>query len=92
MRVRRYGRAYNMACNGRNFAGWPCNEEAEKLRQAFLDANDAGRPAALAALHEYLAKVQPYILMGQYQQPVALRGKVTGFLESPVIVCWNLDK
>ena len=82
----------NMACNGRNFSGWPCDEQAETLRQAFLDANDAGRPAALAALHEYLAKVQPYIVMGQYQQPVALRGTVTGFLESPVIVYWNLDK
>jgi peptide/nickel transport system substrate-binding protein len=93
----------NMACNGRNFPGWPSDAEAERLRQAFLDGDDAGRPAALDALHAYLAKVQPYIVMGQYQQPVALRiileGNtpsiiltLTGFLESPVIVYWNLDK
>ena len=34
------------ACNGRSFPGWPCDEEAERLRQAFLDADDAARPAA----------------------------------------------
>jgi len=82
----------NMACNGRNFPGWPCDEEAETLRQAFLDADDTARTAALDALHGYLAKVQPYVVMGQYQQPVALRSTVTGFLESPVILYWNLDK
>ncbi len=82
----------NMACNGRNFPGWPCDEAAERLRQAFLDADDPARPAALAALHEYLAQVQPYIVMGQYNQPVAMRAGVSGFLESPVILYWNLDK
>ena len=82
----------NMACTGRNFPGWPCDEASEKLRQAFLDADDATRPAALEALHRHLAEVQPYIVMGQYQQPVAMRSNVTGFLESPVIVYWNLDK
>jgi len=82
----------NMACNGRNFSGWPCDEEAERLRQAFLEADVARRPAALDALHTHLATVQPYIVLGQYQQPVALRSTVTGFLQSPVVVYWNLDK
>ncbi len=82
----------NMACNGRNFPGWPCDEEAERLRQVVLDADDAARPAALDALHRHLAQVEPYIVMGQYRQPVAMRSDVTGFLQSPVIVYWNLDK
>ncbi len=82
----------NMACNGMNFAGWPCDQKAETLRQAFLDADPAHRPAALDALHTYLAQVQPYIVLGQYDQPVAFRSNVTGFLQSPVIVYWNLDK
>lgn len=82
----------NMTCNGRNFPGWPCDEEAERLRQAFLDANNASRPAALDALHTYLAMAQLYIFMGQYQQPVALRSSVTGFLESSLIVYWSLNK
>jgi peptide/nickel transport system substrate-binding protein len=82
----------NMACNGRNFPGWPCDEEAERLRQAYLEANDAARPAALTALHTHLALVQPYIVLGQYDQPVAMRSNVSGFLESPVILYWNLNK
>ena len=82
----------NMACNGRNFPGWPCDEASETLRQAVLDAEPAGRQAALDALHRHLAEVQPYIVMGQYDQPVAMRANVTGFLPSPVILYWNLEK
>jgi peptide/nickel transport system substrate-binding protein len=82
----------NMSCNGMNFAGWPCDQKAEALRQAYLDADAEHRPAALDALHTYLAQVQPYVVLGQYDQPVALRRNVTGFLQSPVIVYWNLDK
>ena len=82
----------NMACNGMNFAGWPCDEKAEALRQAYFDADPAHRQAALDALHAYLAQVQPYTVLGQYDQPVALRSDVSGFLKSPVIVYWNLDK
>jgi len=62
------------------------------LRQAFLDADDAARPAALEKLHRHLAEVQPYRVLGQYDQPVALRANVTGLLSSPVIVYWNIDK
>ena len=31
----------NMSCDRKNFAGWPCDEHAEELRQAFLDASEA---------------------------------------------------
>jgi peptide/nickel transport system substrate-binding protein len=82
----------NMACTGRNFPGWPCDEVSENLRQAFLDADDASRPKALDQLHRHLAEVQPYIVMGQYNQPVAMRSNVSGFVESPVILYWNIDK
>jgi peptide/nickel transport system substrate-binding protein len=82
----------NMSCDRKNFAGWPCDEHAEALRQAFLDAAEADRPAALDKLHRYLAQVQPYRVLGQYDQPVAVRANVTGLLSSPVIVYWNIDK
>jgi peptide/nickel transport system substrate-binding protein len=82
----------NMACDRKNFGGWPCDEHAEALRQAFLDADAAARPAALDSLHRYLASVEPYRVLGQYDQPVALRANVTGLLTSPVIVYWNIDK
>ncbi len=82
----------NMQCDGRNFTGWPCDPAAEALRSVWLDADDAARPAAMDKLHAYLAQVQPYRVLGQYDQPVALRGDVTGLLTSPVIVYWNIDK
>jgi peptide/nickel transport system substrate-binding protein len=82
----------NMSCARKNFSGWPCDEQAETLRQAFLDADDAGRPAALDRLHRHLAQVQPYRVLGQYDQPVALRSNVSGLLTSPVIVYWNIAK
>jgi peptide/nickel transport system substrate-binding protein len=82
----------NMSCDRKNFPGWPCDEHAEKLRQAFLDADAAQRPATLDTLHRYLAQVQPYRVLGQYDQPVALRTNVTGLLTSPIIVYWNIDK
>jgi peptide/nickel transport system substrate-binding protein len=82
----------NMSCDRKNFAGWPCDEHAEGLRQAFLDVSDADKPVALDNLHRYLAQVQPYRVLGQYDQPVALRANVAGLLSSPVIVYWNIDK
>jgi len=82
----------NMGCDGKNFAGWPCDEEAETLRQAFLDADDTTRPAALDKLHRRLAEVQPYRVLGQYDQPVAMRKNITGLLTAPVIAYWNIAK
>ena len=82
----------NMACDGRNFAGWPCDEEAERLRQAFLDASDAERPTALDRLHRRLAETQPYRVLGQYDQPVAMRSNVNGMLSAAVMVYWNIVK
>ncbi len=82
----------NTSCERKNFAGWPCDLESEKLRQAFLDANDAERPAALEKLHRRLALMEPYRVLGQFDQPVALRSNVNGLLSSPVIVYWNIDK
>ena len=52
--------ATNMACGGGNWAGWACDEESEKLRDAFLKApDDAARKAALEPLHKRLQEVQP---------------------------------
>jgi len=82
----------NMSCSRKNAAGWPCDARAAELRQAFLDADEADQPAALDKLHRYLAVVQPYRVLGQYEQPSALRTNVTGLLTSPVIVYWNIDK
>jgi peptide/nickel transport system substrate-binding protein len=83
----------NMSCEQKNFAGWPCDDEAEKLRQVFLDApDDASRQSAVEVLHKRLADMQPYRVLGQYDQPIAFRSNVEGLLESPVVVYWNIAK
>ena len=82
----------DMSCDQSNMAGWPCDEEVERLRAAHADANPAGRPAILKALQKRLALVNPYRLLGQATQYVAYRADVAGVLSSPVIVYWNISK
>jgi peptide/nickel transport system substrate-binding protein len=84
--------ATEMTCEGKNFVGWECDPKAEALRQAFLDSDEATRPAALDTYHGYLAQVQPYRVLGQYDALSAVRTNVSGLLESPVIVYWNIEK
>lgn len=83
----------NMSCDGRNWAGWPCDEEAEAIRRAFIDATDEATRKALAVrLQERLAVVQPYRVLGQADLPYARRTAVTGMLAAPVMVFWNVEK
>ncbi len=63
------------------------------MRQAFLQANGlSAQKAAAVKLQQRLAQVQPYRVIGEYDQPVAMRAALTGFLTSPVIVYWNIAK
>jgi len=82
----------DMSCTGKNFSGWPCDDEAEKLKAAFADAAEADRPAILDRLHRRLAEMVPERVLGQYSAPVAYRTTLSGVLASPVIVYWNIDK
>jgi peptide/nickel transport system substrate-binding protein len=82
----------DMTCEGRNFVGWPCDLEVEKLRSAFLAADDASRPKALETYHRALVEAVPYRVLGQYDQFVAARTSLSGLLESPVVVYWNIEK
>ena len=82
----------NMSCDRTNFAGWPCDEEVEKLRRSFLEAGDAERPRILETLHRRLAMTQPYRVLGQYDFPIAYRANLKGVLASPILVYWNITK
>lgn len=82
----------DMSCERRNFSGWPCDQEAERLRAAFADADEAAKPAILDALHRRLAVVAPYRALGQSSSPVAYRTSVRGVLPSPIVVYWNIAK
>ncbi|WNJ90396.1 ABC transporter substrate-binding protein [Bosea sp. 685] len=82
----------NMAC-AKAWAGWPCDAEAERLRGAVVDApDDASRKLAIEILHRRLAEVQPYRVLGQFDQPYARRSNVVGVLSAPVMLFWNIEK
>ncbi len=84
---------YAEASGDRAQFGWPLDEEIEKLRGEFVRESDPGRQLVLAE------KVQQRIMdqgvtvpLGQFVQPLARRKGVTGNIESPVTVFWNVDK
>jgi peptide/nickel transport system substrate-binding protein len=81
------------SCSGKNWFGWPCDEQVEKLRAAYLDApDDAARQRVLVALNQRLWQTLPTILVGQYETPYAARNTIHGILKSNPIVFWNIQK
>ena len=47
---------------------------------------------AVVALHKRLTEVQPYRLLGQFDQPYTRRSNVSGFVPGPVLTFWNVEK
>jgi peptide/nickel transport system substrate-binding protein len=83
----------NTNCDGTNWAGWPCDEPAAKLREAFIRAPDAAaQKAAAEALNRRLWEIHPYVLLGQYDQPYVWRKSVEGVLNTGLLVFWNIVK
>jgi len=83
----------DLSCGGTNGAGWPCDEEGEKLRQALLKTTtENDRKAALDAFHRRLWEHQPLILAGQYQVFSAWRNNIEGVIKAPTLAYWNISK
>jgi peptide/nickel transport system substrate-binding protein len=81
------------ACDGKNYYGWPCDAEVERLRAEYIDAPDeASRRAKLEALSKALWRSFPAVLLGQYIQPYAWRRNVSGLLKTFPLAFWNVDK
>jgi peptide/nickel transport system substrate-binding protein len=82
-------------CGGRNLAGWPCDEKAAALRDAYLhEADPAKQRQILESLSERLWEVMPTIILGQRAQLYAWRDNITGFVHPPSLatVFWNIEK
>jgi len=84
---------YTEASGDRAQFGWPLDEEIEKLRMEYVRESDPKKQFALAE------KVQKRVLdlgvtvpLGQFVQPMARRRGVSGNLQSPVTVFWNVEK
>jgi peptide/nickel transport system substrate-binding protein len=73
--------------------GWPTNPTIEKLRQDWLKAGSIDEQRALAAQMEREAfTAAPYVPIGQYQLPTAMRRNVTGLVAASAPFVWNIRK
>ncbi|MFC0407742.1 ABC transporter substrate-binding protein [Roseomonas elaeocarpi] len=82
-------------CGGRNFAGWACDEEAARLRDAYVhEADPAKQRQLLEQLSARLWQVMPTVVLGQRAQLYAWRNDVSGLLRSPSLITllWNVEK
>jgi len=83
----------DVSCPASSWAGFPCDEEGEKLRQAFLAApDDAARKAAYEAFHKRMWEFLPYIPTGQFDVTSGFRRNVQGVLDAYFIAYWNIEK
>jgi peptide/nickel transport system substrate-binding protein len=81
------------SCDRKNFYGWPCDADFEKLRISYLDA--VGEEQKQAIMNQIVSRfdaVLPYIPVGNFSRPLAYRTAITGILEAPVLVMWNVEK
>jgi peptide/nickel transport system substrate-binding protein len=82
----------NTSCDTAWF-GWPCDAQIEEMRLAFAKETDPAKQTELA--HKIQARaleVGTHAYVGQWYQPIALRNNVTGMLEAPAPVFWNITK
>jgi peptide/nickel transport system substrate-binding protein len=80
-------------CDGKNWFGWACDEEMEKIRVSFLDAANADeRKKVLEAFQKKFFDVLPYRTLGQTLHPIAYRKNIEGVRESAELVYWNITK
>ena len=73
--------------------GWPSDPELVKMRAAFADEADAAQRTAIAEAMQLRVSESPtHIFAGQWVLPAAVRKNISGNLESPVTIFWNIDK
>lgn len=53
---------------------------------------DADHKRIAAAAQERALTIGTHAVLGEYFQPVAARKNLTGYVNAPVYVYWNLDK
>jgi ABC-type dipeptide/oligopeptide/nickel transport system permease component len=80
-------------CDGKNWFGWPCDEELEKLRLEFPLAQGLAQQKALVErMHKRFYEVVPYVPVGQFYAPIAYRNNLSGILGTVRLVLWNIER
>ena len=80
------------ACDGKNWFGWPCDEELEKIRLEYPLAPPEKQKEIVERLQKRFYEVVPYIPVGQFFAPIAHRKSLNGILDTPRLVLWNIEK
>ena len=84
--------AVNAGCDKAWF-GWPCDDELEKLRDAFARAGDeAARKPIAEQIQVRAMEIVTHVPIGEFKVPAAARKGVTGFVTGYFLVFWNVDK
>lgn len=87
-------RNQTVATNGkRAWFGWPDVPKIEELRQKFARSSNAAEKKKLAEEIQHAVIDEGVVMpLGQFVLPTAYRTTLTGVLESPVPVFWNIRK
>lgn len=83
-----------MQANGRKaWAGWPDVPALEALRLKYAQSTDPAERKRIAADIQKVAIDEGVVgPLGQFQIPAAYSTRLSGILEAPVTLFWNLKK
>ncbi len=82
----------NSTCE-RAAAGWPCDKEIEDLKEQFARAQTLDERKQIAEKIQLRAvEFVPYVPVMQTFTTVAYRKSLKGFLQTPIVVYWNVEK
>ena len=80
-------------CAGQSYFGWPCDAVVEKLRAEYMIEPDPdARRHIVDDLSRALWASLPAVIAGMYYNTFAWRAGVTGLVQAPQLVFWNVDK
>ncbi|MBI1774766.1 MAG: ABC transporter substrate-binding protein [Proteobacteria bacterium] len=85
--------ALNTTCDGKNWFGWPCDEELNKIRLEFVTAGTSEQRLEIAGrLNKRFYEVVPYVNTGQFVTPAAYRTNISGIIDLGYQVLWAVEK
>jgi peptide/nickel transport system substrate-binding protein len=73
--------------------GWADDEKLEAMREAWFEApDDAARHEIAAQMQARAFETVPFIPLGQYRGRGAYRTTLSGLVDAPLPVLWNIEK
>ena len=80
-------------CDQKNWFGWPCDDEIEKLRANFITAGTLDEQKKIAeAIQKRYYEFLPFMNTGQFFAPVAWRNNLVGVPNALLFEFWNIEK